>query len=184
MAVIDTRIDPRDETFAKNHDAMAALVADLKAKVEEVELGGGAEPRAKHAARGKLLPRERVRALIDAGTPFLEFSQLAAYGMYDDTIASAGIITGIGRVAGPGVRDRLQRRDGQGRHVLSADGEEASARAGDRAREQPAVHLPRRFGRRQPAEPGRGVSRPRAFRPHLLQPGDDVGAGDSADRRR
>ncbi len=100
MAVIDTRIDPRDETFAKNHDAMAALVADLKAKVAEVELGGGAEPRAKHAARGKLLPRDRVRALIDAGTPFLEFSQLAAYGMYDDTIASAGIITGIGRVGG------------------------------------------------------------------------------------
>ncbi len=100
MAVIDTRIDPRDEIFAKNHDAMAALVADLRAKVAEVEQGGGAEPRAKHAARGKLLPRDRVRALIDAGTPFLEFSQLAAYGMYDDTIAAAGIITGIGRVEG------------------------------------------------------------------------------------
>ena len=79
---------------------MEALVADLRAKVAEVELGGGEGPRAKHAARGKLLPRDRVRALIDAGTPFLEFSQLAAYGMYDDAIASAGIITGIGRVAG------------------------------------------------------------------------------------
>ncbi len=100
MPVIDTRLDPRDVTFAKNHAAMAALVADLRAKVAAVELGGGEGPRAKHAARGKLLPRERVRTLIDAGSPFLEFSQLAAFGMYDDNIASAGIITGIGRVAG------------------------------------------------------------------------------------
>ena len=92
------------------------------------------------------------------------------------TSPAAGIITGIGRVAGPRVRDRLQRRDGQGRHLLSDDGEEAPARAGDRAREPPAVHLPRRLRRRQPAEPGRGVSRPRSLRPHLLQPGDDVGA--------
>ncbi len=100
MPVIASLIDTRDETFAKNRVAMETLVADLRAKVAEVELGGGEGPRAKHAARGKLLPRDRVRALIDAGTPFLEFSQLAAYGMYDDTIASAGIITGIGRVAG------------------------------------------------------------------------------------
>ncbi|MEP7180913.1 MAG: carboxyl transferase domain-containing protein [Betaproteobacteria bacterium] len=100
MPVLDTRLDPRDATFTKNRDAMAALVADLRAKVAEVEQGGGDGPRAKHAARGKLLPRERVRTLLDPGSPFLEFSQLAAYGMYDDTIASAGVITGIGRVAG------------------------------------------------------------------------------------
>jgi len=100
MPVIESLIDPRDETFAKNRAAMEALVADLRAKVAEVEQGGGEGPRAKHTARGKLLPRDRVRALIDAGTPFLEFSQLAAYAMYEDTIASAGIITGIGRVAG------------------------------------------------------------------------------------
>ena len=100
MPVIETRLDPRDATFAKNRDAMAALVADLKAKVAHVEQGGGAAACAKHVARGKLLPRERVRMLVDAGSPFLEFSQLAAHGMYDGTIASAGIITGIGRVAG------------------------------------------------------------------------------------
>ncbi len=100
MPVLETRLDPRDATFAKNRDAMAALVADLQAKVAEVERGGGEAACAKHVARGKLLPRERVRALIDPGSPFLEFSQLAAYGMYDRTIASAGIITGIGRVAG------------------------------------------------------------------------------------
>ena len=86
--------------------------------------------------------------------------------------------------AGQRMRDRLQRRDGQGRHLLSADGEEAPARAGHRARERPAVHLPGRFRRREPAQPVRRVSRPRPLRPHLLQPGDDVGAGHPADRRR
>jgi 3-methylcrotonyl-CoA carboxylase beta subunit len=100
MPAIDTKLDSRDATFAKNRDAMAALVADLRARIGEIELGGGVEPRAKHAARGKLLPRERVRALLDSGSPFLEFSQLAAHGMYDDNIAAGGIITGIGRVAG------------------------------------------------------------------------------------
>jgi len=97
---IESRIDPRDAVFATNRDAMAALVADLKAKVALVEEGGGKAACAKHVARGKLLPRERVRALVDPGSPFLEFSQLAAFGMYDGAIASAGIITGIGRVSG------------------------------------------------------------------------------------
>ncbi|MFZ0835844.1 MAG: carboxyl transferase domain-containing protein, partial [Xanthobacteraceae bacterium] len=79
---------------------MAALVDELHKRRAEAALGGPARARERHVARGKLLPRDRVRALIDAGTPFLEFSQLAAYAMYEDTIASAGIITGIGRVAG------------------------------------------------------------------------------------
>ena len=100
MPVIETKLDPRDATFAANRDAMTALVADLKAQVEQIEQGGGKGPRAKHVARGKLLPRERVRALIDPGSPFLEFSQLAAHGMYGDNIAAAGIITGLGRIAG------------------------------------------------------------------------------------
>ncbi len=100
MPVIETRLDPRDPTFVANRDAMAALVADLREKVAEVEGGGGEAAREKHVARGKLLPRERIAALIDKGSPFLEFSQLAAYGMYDDNIASAGVVTGIGRVAG------------------------------------------------------------------------------------
>src|SRR5207248_6449523 len=72
----------------------------LRDKVAAIEEGGGDTARARHASRGKLLPRERVRRLIDPGSPFLELSQLAAYGMYDDTIAGAGIITGLGRVSG------------------------------------------------------------------------------------
>ena len=100
MPALESKLDPRDATFAANRDAMAALVADLRAKVAAVEQGGGTAARAKQVARGKLLPRDRVRALIDPGSPFLEFSQLAAYGMYDGAIAAAGIITGIGRVSG------------------------------------------------------------------------------------
>ena len=100
MPPIDTKVDPRDPVFAANRDAMAALVADLRVRVATVEEGGGKTASAKHVARGKLLPRERIRALVDPGSPFLEFSQLAAFGMYDGAIASAGIITGLGRVAG------------------------------------------------------------------------------------
>ena len=100
MPVIESRLDPRDTTFVKNRDAMAALTADLRAKVAIIEQGGGKAACAKHVARGKLLPRERVRSLLDPGSPFLELSQFAAWGMYDGNIASAGIITGIGRVAG------------------------------------------------------------------------------------
>jgi 3-methylcrotonyl-CoA carboxylase beta subunit len=100
MPVIESRLDPRDPMFARNREAMAALVADLRAKVAVIEQGGGDAARAKHQGRGKLLPRERVRTLLDPGSPFLEFSQFAAWEMYDDAIAAAGIITGIGRVAG------------------------------------------------------------------------------------
>jgi 3-methylcrotonyl-CoA carboxylase beta subunit len=100
MPVIESRLDPRDATFVKNRDAMAVLAADLRAKVAAIEQGGGEAACARHVARGKLLPRERVRALLDPGSPFLELSQFAAWGMYDGNIASAGIITGIGRVAG------------------------------------------------------------------------------------
>src|SRR5437773_944126 len=100
MPILETRLDSRDATFGANRAALAALVADLKARVAEIEQGGGAKARERHTARGKLLPRERVRALLDTGSPFLELSQFAAYGMYDDTIAGAGIITGLGRVSG------------------------------------------------------------------------------------
>ena len=80
------------------------------------------------------------------------------------------------------MRDRRQRRDGQGRHLLPDDGEEAPARPGDRRAEPAAVHLPGRLRRRVPSPAGRGLPGSRALRPHLLQPGAAVGGGDSADR--
>jgi 3-methylcrotonyl-CoA carboxylase beta subunit len=79
---------------------METLVADLNEKSAEVRIGGSEAARVKHLARGKLLPRQRIDALLDEGTPFLELSQLAAYGMYGSVVPSAGIVTGIGRVSG------------------------------------------------------------------------------------
>jgi 3-methylcrotonyl-CoA carboxylase beta subunit len=75
-------------------------VADLRARVAQAAQGGGAAARARHLARGKLLPRERVELLLDPGTPFLELSQLAASGMYADEAPGAGLISGIGRISG------------------------------------------------------------------------------------
>ena len=77
-----------------------ALAAELRARVAKAALGGDEKSRARHVARGKLLPRERVERLLDPGSPFLEIGQLAANGMYGDEVPGAGIITGIGRVSG------------------------------------------------------------------------------------
>ena len=100
MTTIESRLNPRSDDFIANAAAMRALVADLEQKVAQVALGGGEEARSKHTARGKMLPRDRVQALLDPGTPFLEFSQLAGYDMYRNEAPCGGIITGIGRVAG------------------------------------------------------------------------------------
>ena len=101
-------------------------------------------------------------------------SPLAAEGLYGGDSPGAGIITGIGLVHGPAGHGRLQRRHRQGRHVLPDDGEEAPPRPGGREGAPAAVRLPRRLGRRVPADAGRGVPRPRALRADLLQPGAAV----------
>jgi 3-methylcrotonyl-CoA carboxylase beta subunit len=100
MPRLPDEIDRRSETFRQNQAAMAPLVEQLRQDVDRVGQGGGQAARDKHLSRGKLLPRDRIRALIDPGSPFLELSQLAAWGMYDDEVPAAGIITGIGRVSG------------------------------------------------------------------------------------
>lgn len=76
------------------------LAEELRERVARTALGGSEKARERHVARGKLLPRERVERLLDPGAPFLELSQLAAWGMYDDAAPGGGIITGIGRVSG------------------------------------------------------------------------------------
>ena len=100
MPTIKSRIDNSSPAFLANVEHHRALMEDVRRQVARVSEGGGAESQKKHTARGKLLPRERVRALLDPGSPFLELSQLAAIGMYGDDAPSAGIITGIGRVEG------------------------------------------------------------------------------------
>src|SRR5258708_5730455 len=100
MSQLQTRIDPSSESFARAREAMGALVQDLRAQAGRIALGGDEAARARHMARGKLLPRERVQLLLDPGTPFLELSQLAALNMYEGEAPGAGLITGIGRVSG------------------------------------------------------------------------------------
>lgn len=100
MARLTSSINTRSAGFKANAEALRTAVEDLAEKVAGIAQGGNERARDKHLARGKLLPRDRVEQLLDAGTPFLEFSQLAAYGMYDDDIPAAGVITGIGRVQG------------------------------------------------------------------------------------
>jgi len=100
MAYIETALDLRGGEFSANRLAMESLVSDLRTRLAAASLGGGEASRTRHLARGKLLPRQRVETLLDPGTPFLEFSQLAAGGLYQDEAPAAGLITGIGRVAG------------------------------------------------------------------------------------
>ncbi|MES2687452.1 MAG: carboxyl transferase domain-containing protein [Pseudomonadota bacterium] len=105
MPVLETKLNARSADFQANAAAMRALVDDLKLQVAKAAAGGGEAARAKHVARGKLPPRERVQMLLDPGTPFLELSPLAALAMYPDRDGSdsapcAGVITGIGRVNG------------------------------------------------------------------------------------
>jgi len=100
MTQLASKLNPRSEAFQANAAAMRALVDDLRSRFADVEAGGGEAARAKHTARGKLLPRERVAQLLDAGTPFLELSPLAAHGMYNGDAPGAGLIAGIGRVNG------------------------------------------------------------------------------------
>ncbi|HZC35663.1 MAG TPA: carboxyl transferase domain-containing protein [Chthoniobacterales bacterium] len=100
MAILESKLNTTSPEFQASVVAMQALVDDLRARVAELAQGGGEEARQKHLSRGKLLPRERVQRLLDPGTPFLELSQLAAYGMYENAAPGGGVITGIGRVSG------------------------------------------------------------------------------------
>jgi 3-methylcrotonyl-CoA carboxylase beta subunit len=100
MAVLKSAIDTKSDDFVANDAAMRGLVGELRAAADKMREGGGAAARDKHVKRGKLLPRERIRTLLDPGTPFLELSQLAAWDMYGGDVASGGILTGIGRIAG------------------------------------------------------------------------------------
>jgi len=100
MTTIRSAIKVHAAEFTRNAEAMRALVADLRATLAHAARGGSDDARARHRARGKLLVRDRVDALIDPGTPLLELSPLAAHGMYRDEVPAAGMITAVGRVSG------------------------------------------------------------------------------------
>ncbi|HYG07579.1 MAG TPA: carboxyl transferase domain-containing protein [Stenotrophomonas sp.] len=100
MTVITTQLQTGSDTFQANAAALRAQVEDLRATLARAALGGSEAARAKHVARGKLLVRQRIDALLDPGSPFLEIAALAAHGMYDDEVPCAGVVAGIGRVSG------------------------------------------------------------------------------------
>ncbi|HLI54562.1 MAG TPA: carboxyl transferase domain-containing protein [Acidimicrobiales bacterium] len=100
LPVLDSAVDPTSQAFRANDEAHRRLVDDLGVRLRRAARGGSEAARERHRARGKLLPRERVERLVDEGSPFLELSPLAAEGMYDGDCPAAGIITGIGMVAG------------------------------------------------------------------------------------
>ena len=95
-----TAVDPRSAEFAANKAAMTALVGDLNAHLAKIAAGGSVQAVAKHRERGRLLARERIDRLLDPGAPFLELSALAAHGLYGSEVPAAGIVTGVGTVAG------------------------------------------------------------------------------------
>ena len=100
MTVLQSRIKTRDAAFETNRAHMQEQVDDLKNLVARLRQGGGEKAQQRHVSRGKLLPRDRLNALLDPGSPFLELSQLAAYDVYPDDVPGAGLITGVGRVSG------------------------------------------------------------------------------------
>ena len=99
MPTIKSKIKNDSKEFAANDAANRQLAADLKQVCETVSAGGSKRSRERHLARGKLLPRDRIRSVVDRGAPFLEVGQLAAYGLYDDEVPAAGIVAGIGQVS-------------------------------------------------------------------------------------
>ncbi|MFP6837480.1 MAG: carboxyl transferase domain-containing protein [Pseudomonadales bacterium] len=100
MAILRSKIDAGDSAFTANAEHHRALSEELRALTARIVEGGNERSRARHQARGKLLPRERLDRLLDPGSPFLEIGQLAGYELYDDWIPSGGIVTGVGRVSG------------------------------------------------------------------------------------
>lgn len=98
--VLDGDVDKNSPEFKENYANMENLVTKLKDTVAKIKLGGGAKLNERHVSRGKMLARDRIDALVDPGTPFLELSQLAGHNLYEDHVPAGGIITGIGRIMG------------------------------------------------------------------------------------
>ena len=181
--VLHTHARPGTPEFERNEAEHRRLVAELRERLARAAAGGGEKARERHAARGKLLPRERVDR---SATPAARSSSSRRSPPRTSTTAprpAPGSSPASARVHGREVVVVANDATVKGGTYYPMTRQEAPARAGGRAAEPPAVRLPRRLRRRLPAAAGRGLPRPRALRPHLLQPGDDVGAGDPADRR-
>ena len=100
MAILNTQINTRSPEYAANQAAMQRQVDELQRLLNLIHQGGGAKAQERHTSRGKLLPRERINALLDPGSPFLEVAPLAAHEVYGEDVPAAGVVAGIGRVSG------------------------------------------------------------------------------------
>ena len=100
MTILKSSVNPHDPNFVQNHNNMSALVDDLRSKAATIRLGGGVALKERHEGRGKLFVRDRITTLLDEGSPFLEISQFAAFGVYEQDIPCAGVVAGTGRVKG------------------------------------------------------------------------------------
>ncbi len=100
MKRIKSKINPQDAVFLENDKRNREKVADLHSLLGQIQLGGSERARERHTSQGKMMVRERIEALLDPGSPFLELSALAAHGLYDGKAAAAGVVTGIGQVHG------------------------------------------------------------------------------------
>ena len=163
--------------------AYADLVDELRERRVQIAQGGSESARAKHTARGKMLARDRIDALVDRGSPFLEVATARRLRDVRGGVPWRGRRRRHRARARPTRHDRRERRHGEGWGVLPDHREEAPPCAGDRRREQAALHLPGRFGRRLPADAGRGLPRPRPLRADLLQSSAHVARRHPADRR-
>ena len=184
MALLESRLDRRSESFAANAQRMERLVGELRERLAAVRAGGGAEAIAKHRKRNKLTARERIERLVDPGSRLSRALGAGGHSTCTTTRSPVGRNRHRHRHRRrTALRHRRQRRDRQRRHLLPDDGQEASARARDRRTKPSAVHLFGRFGRRVLAVAGRRFSRPRPLRTNLLQPSAHVGQTHPADRR-
>ena len=173
---LSSHVRTSSEEYRANQRAMEAAVRLLRERIAEVRRGGSEKARARHLARGKLLPRDRVEGLLDPGSPFLELSPLAAWEMYGSEVPARGRDHRHRPHSRPPRDGHLQRRDREGRHGLSDHRQEADLRAQTIAFENRlADGLPRRLGRSVPAAPGRDLPRRPQRRPRLLHAGAHVG---------
>ena len=174
MDRIESRLNTNSDEFRRNREAMESLVKRLRDEIERVRQGGPASARERHVERGKMLARDRVKKLLDPGSPFLELSPLAAFNMYDGDSPSASIITGVGRIHGrEAVIVANDATVKGGTYFPMTVKKHLRAQQVAIENRLPCVYLVDSGGA-FPADAVRDFSRRTSLRPHLLQPGADV----------
>ena len=151
MDIIETQINPTSAEFKANQAHHQALAQELRERLAQVRRGGSEKAQQRHREQGKLFVRERVDSLLDVGSPFLELSPLAAWGLYNDEAPGAGIVTGIGRVSGREVLIIANDATVKGGDLLPYDGQKTPACPGHCRRKPLALRLFSRFRRGLPA---------------------------------